>query len=298
MGFAAPWALGCAVAIPVLAAWLLVQRRRRQRLPALLVTGHPVASLADLAAASMALAGIAALWVAVARPVYPELATDDGVARTVMLVLDVSASMAESAGQETRGEAARGVVERFLRLRSRDRVGLVVFARWATVVAPLTRDHRTLLDLLRGLRSGEMGSGTAIGDALAVALERMDVLPGGGGVVVVSDGVHNAGALDPGLAAAAAARRGIPIDAVVVGEDAGGFAVMATIAAQTGGHIVSASDAEGLERAFRELSRLRPEPDATPHRRLESRAHLPGALAAVLLGAAVLAEMAARRAWA
>ena len=298
MGFAAPWALVCAVVIPILAGWLLVQRRRRQRVPAMRVTGNPAASLADLATAGMALAGVAALWVAVAQPQYPELATDEGVARTVMLVLDVSASMAESAGQETRGEAARGVVERFLRLRSRDRVGLVVFARRAMVVAPLTRDHRTLLELVRGVHSGELGAGTAIGDALAVALERIDAVPGDGGVVVVSDGVHNAGALDPGLAAAAAARRGVPVDAVVVGEDAEGFAVMAAIAGSTGGHVVSGSDVEGLERAFRELSRLRPEPDPTPHPRLESRARFPGALAAALLAAAVLAEMGARRAWA
>lgn len=274
-----------------------MQRHRRQRIPALAIGRGATASISSGLGIMLGLAGIAALWVAVAAPVKAGVAGDETPARNLMLVLDVSASMAESEGEVTRVVAARAVVERFLRLRRQDRIGLVVFARQAAVVAPLTRDHRSVLALAENMQPGELGPGTAIGDALAVALERLRVAGNTGGLVLVSDGEHNAGNLDPATAAAVAAGRNVPVDAVMVGTSEAGQEQMAAIAAITGGHLVYAPDARSLDRAFRDLSRLRETPEMTPRARFDSRAHIPGGIAALLLVAAVAAELATWRAW-
>lgn len=297
-GFAWPAALLAAAIVPVLAGWLTFERRRRQRVPTLAVFGGVPALVSGGVAPVLALVGLTALWLAVARPFTTADATDSPQARNLILVLDVSASMAESGPDPARAAAAHAAVARFVQARRNDRLGLVVFARQVLVVAPLTRDHRSLLSLAGAMQPGDLGPGTAIGDALAVALERLASSSGVGGVVLVSDGEHNAGFVDPLTAASAAHSRGVPVDAVVVGSSHAGFDQMAGIAAATGGHVIHAQDLSGLDRAFRELSRLQPASDTTIRAHQVSHAHIPGMAAALLLTGAVAVELAARRVWA
>jgi Ca-activated chloride channel homolog len=293
--FAWPWVL--VLVIPTLAGWLTVVRRRRQRIPGLAVEGRLVGTVSSGITIWMGLVGLAALWVAAARPARPGLTTEHAPARNIMLVLDLSASMGQPAGDTPRAAAARKAIETFLRLRRHDRVGLVVFARHAAVVAPLTRDHRAILALAENLQPGELSPGTAIGDALAVALERLHSSQGESAVVLISDGEHNAGFLQPETAAAIAARRQVTVDTILVGSSSEGRAQMAALSSATGGHTVHADDAGSLDRAFRQLSRLRPSPGLQPHIRWESLAHWPGGAGALLLLGTVLAELASRRAW-
>jgi Ca-activated chloride channel family protein len=206
-------------------------------------------------------------------------------------------------GGESRFAEALKVADVFLDSRPADRVALVAFAHRSAVVAPLTRDHATIRRLARALSAGALGRGTALGDALAVAKGRLDGSPrGSGAIVVVSDGLSNAGALDPRTAAVALAGHGISVDTVAVGAgapaDGPDRALLRDLAAATGGHHLVAGDAAALESAFAELSRLRPSPRAGEREvAWEDRSYLPAGWAAAVLLLAGSLEMAGRRVW-
>ncbi|MGE5234745.1 MAG: VWA domain-containing protein [Acidobacteriota bacterium] len=306
--FAHPWVLVLAVLAPLAAGWLALERRRRQRVPALAVQRDGARRIAPLLALALALAGLLASWMATAGP-RRSAPTSPGLAGLdLVLLLDASGSMAAyDEGEPTRLEVAREVAERFLAARPHDRVALVVFAGKVAVLSPLTTDHDTLLDLASRLTAGSLGRGTAIGDALAVALERLrSARTGSRAIVLVSDGLSNAGAIDPVTAATAAGERGVPIDTVAVGTSAGAKAARAeddtllrVIAERSGGHFIRAGDAAGLDGAFAELSRLRPSPAPPPPGvAWHDRTGHAGRWAAMLLLAAGLTELASRRAWA
>jgi Ca-activated chloride channel family protein len=303
--FAHPALLVVAALAPLAALALLLVRRRRQRVPALAVSQPRVGRSLDAAAITLALTGLAALWVAAAGPRRPAPAAPATAGLDLVLLLDVSGSMGRpTGGGESRFAEALRVAERFLDSRPADRVALVAFANRSAVVAPLTRDHATIRRLARAVTVGALGRGTALGDALAVAKGRLDGSPrGSGAIVVVSDGLSNAGALDPRTAAVALAALGIPVDTVAVGAagasaDGPDHALLRDIAVATGGHHLAAGGAAALESAFAELSRLRPSPHAGERTvAWEDRSHLPAGWAAAALLLAGSLEMAARRTW-
>lgn len=304
--FAHPLVLAIAVLAPLAAGALLLARRRRQRVPALAVSRSVSGRLAGAVAVALALAGLAAAWVAVAGPRRPAPAAPATAGLDLVLLLDVSGSMGQASGRDrTRTDEAQAVTGRFLASRRSDRVALVAFAHKAAVVAPLTGDHAAVRRLAGVLTAGSLGRGTALGDALAVAAGRLDATPAGSrAIVVVTDGLSNAGVIDPRTVAAALARRRIPVDTVAVGA-AGGpsadgpdLALLRDIAEATGGHHVAAADGAAVDTAFAELSRLRPSPRAGTHALAwEDRAHVPAgwAAAALLLGCGI--ELAGRRVW-
>ncbi len=304
--FAHPALLVVAVLAPLAALALLLVRRRRQRVPALAVSRPVVGRVLDATAMTLALAGLAAAWVAAAGPRRPASAAPATAGLDLVLLLDVSKSMGGPAGSgESRFAEALRVTDRFLDSRPADRVALVVFAYRSAVVAPLTRDHATVRRLTRALSAGALGRGTALGDALAVAKGRLDDSPpGAGAIVVVSDGLSNGGALDPRTAAAALAVHGIPVDTIAVGTTAGRSAdgpdraLLREIAATTGGHHLAAGDAAALESAFADLSRLRPAPRAGERALAwEDRSHHPAGWAAAALLLAGSLDLAGRRVW-
>ncbi|MCA9704484.1 MAG: VWA domain-containing protein [Myxococcales bacterium] len=178
----------------------------------------------------------------------------------IVIVLDLSDSMETPDMQPNRLEAAKAVIDDFIRRRPRDRIGLVAFGSTASTVAPLTMDHGVLRTLMRRLRLGAMeGTTTAIGAGLGMALNRLDESTARSKVVVLlTDGVHNADGLDPDSAASEAANRGINVYTVLIGRHGMGEGSidpgrLERIASITGGFAYTAVDREALQGTFQDL---------------------------------------------
>ena len=141
----------------------------------------------------------------------------------IMLVLDTSHSMDSldftANGREvSRLSVVKGIVSRFIEGRKGDRVGLVVFGSQAFLVAPLTTDRAAVLQLVDGIESGIAGTGTALGDGLAIGVQKLRERPKGSRVlIVVGDGDNNQGVIQPLEAARFAHQEGVRIYAVGVG---------------------------------------------------------------------------------
>jgi Ca-activated chloride channel family protein len=179
------------------------------------------------------------------------------------------------------------VVQGFVKGRPGDRIGLVVFSGTAMVRSPLTADRDMLSVLVEGVELNELPDGTAIGVALANAAARLKASTAKSKVILlVTDGVNNAGEVDPLTAASLARGLGIKIYAIGVGA-AGRVPVpwptvdpltgrrvvqrvlmnvpvdeplMRQLAARTGGRFYKATDRESLERVFQEIDRLEKTP--------------------------------------
>jgi Ca-activated chloride channel family protein len=180
--FAHPWLLALIPPAVALVLWMELARAPARRALFLysrateLGAQRPglVARLRDLPAV-LRLAAIVLLIVAAARPQSSRAADDlevEGI--DIVISLDLSGSMQETDLVPNRLEAAKGVIADFVRRRPTDRIGLVVFGREAYTYAPMTLDHGALLRMVGELRLGIVdGNGTAIGDGIAVALNRL-----------------------------------------------------------------------------------------------------------------------------
>ncbi len=143
----------------------------------------------------------------------------------VVLCIDTSGSMASTDVSPTRSEASRAAALTFINgVPDGTRIGLVAFSAAALPLGPLTDDRDTAREALT--RLPQPNGGTAIGDALEVAAR---VLPRGGrrAIVLVTDGVNNAGS-DPLEAAAAIGAQGISIFTVGIGTNGSGLVIPGT----------------------------------------------------------------------
>ena len=248
--------------------------------------------LAWLPDAAVALA-VVAMVVAAAGPRVGERFSRvhrEGIA--IMMVVDVSGSMqaldlSTEDRERTRLEAVQDVFGAFvlggggLPGRRDDAIGLVRFAGYADTAAPLTLDHENLAAAARNLAIVRERSedGTAIGDALGLAVERLRGSTASSRVVLLlTDGVHNAGVESPATAAELARSLGIKV--YTIGAGTTGLApvrvedprtgrtalravsvevdeaVLADIAERTGGQFFRAGDAEALTEVYGEIDRL------------------------------------------
>jgi Ca-activated chloride channel homolog len=136
----------------------------------------------------------------------------------IAMVLDISGSMLAEDFSPNRLEASKTVIRNFIAERHSDRIGLVIFSREAFTQCPLTIDYNVLNDLLREVRSGMMEDGTAIGNAIANGVNRLKDSPAKSKIIIlITDGVNNAGEVNPLSAAEIAKTFGIKIYAVGVG---------------------------------------------------------------------------------
>ncbi|GAA4296961.1 VWA domain-containing protein [Nibribacter koreensis] len=121
----------------------------------------------------------------------------------IVLVLDVSGSMELTDFKPNRLEAAKKVALQFVNGRVQDRIGVVVFAGQAFSLVPLTTDYSLVQESIKGIELNMIPEdGTAIGSALAVALNRLRESTAKSKVcILISDGENTAGSLDPELAA-------------------------------------------------------------------------------------------------
>ena len=147
--------------------------------------------------------------------------TTEGV--NIVLALDLSESMAaldftQNNNIVTRLDAVKGVVEDFIMKRDGDRIGMVVFGSEAFTQLPLTRDYDTISFMLERLKIGAAGPSTAIGDAVGIALKRLEDIESKSNIIILlTDGRSNSGELSPETAATIAAERGVKIYTIGVG---------------------------------------------------------------------------------
>lgn len=163
---------------------------------------------------------VAVLIVAIARP-QTHFSKDEKSIEGIDIVfaLDVSTSMLAEDFKPNRLESAKSVIERFIDARTSDNMGIVVFAGEAYTKCPSTIDHNILLQLLSATESGEIDDGTAIGDGLATAINRIkDSKSKSKVIILVTDGVNNMGAIDPLTAANIAKEYGIRVYTIGIGK--------------------------------------------------------------------------------
>ena len=143
----------------------------------------------------------------------------------ICLAIDVSASMkAEDFRPRNRLAVAKEVVADFIRGRTSDRIGMVVFGSRAFMQCPLTLDYSILLELLESVEIGMIDErSTAIGTAIATATNRLrDSDADSKVVILLTDGRSNAGEIDPITAAQAAEAVGVKVYTIGAGTPEGG----------------------------------------------------------------------------
>jgi len=222
---------------------------------------------------------LALLIVALARPQgVEENARTNTEGIDIVLAIDVSGSMLARDFKPDRITAAKEVAGDFIADRTGDRLGLVVFAGEAFTQSPLTTDQGTLQTLLGRIRSGLIEDGTAIGNGLATAINRLRESDAKSKVVILlTDGVNNRGEIAPLTAAEIAKAQGIRVYTIGVGTQ--GMApypavdmfgnrtfvqqqveidekTLREMAAHTGGSYFRATDKAKLKAIYDEINRL------------------------------------------
>lgn len=218
----------------------------------------------------------------------------------IVMVLDVSSSMLARDFQPDRLEAAKKVISDFIKRRPNDRIGLVIFSGEAFTQVPLTTDHAMITSMLKDVKSGMIEDGTAIGDGLATAVSRLkDSKAISKVIILLTDGVNNAGSIDPRSAADIAKMFGIRVYTIGVGSK--GYApypvqdqfgrvhmqqmpvqidekLLKDIAATTGGQYFRAENNKKLKEIYNEIDKLEKSKIDVHEFRRKSEMFLPFAL--------------------
>lgn len=302
--FEAGWVLWFLLLIPVY-GWILYGRRVRRlspmafsrvRLAAALSSGPRV--WVQRLMPALRLVALSLVIIACAQPGLPQEENGEAEGIDIYVALDLSGSMQavdlddktfrsyQRRGKEppNRFVAARQVLQDFVKSRTVDRIGMVVFAADAFLQFPLTLDYSTILTQLRQLELGDIdGSGTAIGNALgrAVAGHRDPRAAGADDertriIILITDGDRRGGNISPMEAATFAEERGIKIFPILVGKEGKARVpagrdlftgkisyryqeypvnpeLLQKIAQKTGGEFYRATDKEALEKNLHEI---------------------------------------------
>lgn len=278
MTFVHPYLLLLLLLLP-LAAWL---KGRRGSSPAFVYSS--VKLVAGLAGVRRSRAGaflaalrwlaLAALIVGIAQPRLMKSQTEvkaSGV--DIVAVLDLSGSMempdfVVNGRRVNRLDMAKTVLQQFIDLRPNDRIGLVVFGGKAYIASPLTLDHDFLQENVARLHLHMIEDNTAIGSALATAVNRLRDLKAKSKIVILAtDGQNNAGQIAPLAAADAAKAMGVKVYTVGIGTPEVAMQMgrpdllpdeetLQQIAEKTGGKYYRADNAEHFRQIYAEIDKL------------------------------------------
>lgn len=254
------------------------------------------------------------LVVAAARPQWTGDAIELPVSgRDLLLAIDLSKSMEQPIRYKLRSvsriSATKAVVSQFIDKRVGDRIGLILFGEQAYVQVPLTFDRTTVKILLQEAVTGLAGNATAIGDAIGLAVKRLektekdnrkeqnrhknnadkaeynkekgdDKPPYNDRVLIlVTDGVSNAGEITPVKAAELAARKGLKIHTIGIGNRGSrelDERTLKAIARITGGRYFRAHNTDELQQIYAVLDQLEPvEKDTKSYRPTKALYYLP-----------------------
>ena len=285
-----PWML-LALPLPLLVALLLP--RARQAISAALRLPHAGLHWPETAGVSpvsnwrrgLALLAWCLLVLAAARPQWlgePEDVPRSG--RDLLLAVDTSGSMSIQDMQIGNAAADRFstvqmIASDFIERRAGDRVGLVLFGSRAYLLTPLTFDLKTVAKQLDESEIGLAGRETAIGDAVGLSVKRLLERPQDQRVLILlTDGVNNAGALDPQKAIELAVANKVRIYTVGIGAEAVSVdslfgsrminpsadldvGMLTEMADKTGGRFFRARDTAELAGIYREIDKLEPVAD-------------------------------------
>lgn len=197
----------------------------------------------------------------------------------IALVIDLSSSMLAQDFKPDRLEVSKRVASEFVDKRAFDRIGLAVFSGEAFTQCPLTTDHRIVKEFLANLKCGILEDGTAIGMGLATAVNRLkDSESKSKVVILLTDGVNNAGYIKPITAAEIAREFDVKVYTIGVGSTGDALTpvsrrrdgeyifslarveidegLLENIAKMTGGQYFRATSAESLQRIYDEIDQM------------------------------------------
>jgi len=195
----------------------------------------------------------------------------------IMLATDISSSMLAEDLKPNRIEAAKQVAVEFISSRPDDRIGLVVFSGESFTQCPLTTNHAMLINLYKDINCGMIDDGTAIGDGLATAVNRLKESKVKSKVIILlTDGINNMGSIDPQSAAEMAELYGIRIYTIGIGTIGTALfpvrtqfgmqyqrmevqideALLQKISALTNGKYFRATNRQKLQEVYKEIDRL------------------------------------------
>lgn len=223
MNFLYPNVLWLTAIIPLIVLYYIFVARRKASLTVSTIGGkraprslrfwlRPLPIILRVAAVSMFI-------VALARPVnitQEHETTTDGI--DIVMAMDISGSMLARDFTPDRLTSAKHLAAEFVANRRGDRIAVVAFAGEAFTQAPLTSDQATVETMLSRLRSGVVDDGTAIGNGLATAINRLRESSAKSKVIILlTDGVNNRGQISPLMAAEIARDMGIKVYTIGVG---------------------------------------------------------------------------------
>ncbi len=221
---------------------------------------------------------VALIIISIARPQLSSATDEKSIEGIdIVLALDVSTSMLAEDFKPNRLESAKKVAKEFIENRKSDNIGIVVFAGEAYTKCPSTIDHKVLLELLSSTESGQIDDGTAIGDGLATAINRVkDTKTKSKVIILITDGVNNMGAIDPITAASIAKEYNIRIYTIGIGKQ--GYApypyhtpfgkqyqnvevkideeLLKEVATTTGGQYFRSTKNSSLQEIFKEIDKM------------------------------------------
>ena len=240
---------------------------------------------------ALKMTALALLVVALARPQSSSTNSTSNIEGIdIVMAMDVSGSMLARDLKPDRLTAAKNVASDFVKERPGDRMGLVIFSGETFTQVPLTTDHGVMLNMLGEMKNGLIDDGTAIGDGLATAVSRLkDSEAISKVVILLTDGLNNAGSVDPYTAAEMAKLFGIRVYTIGVGSY--GTApypvqtpfgtqiqqmkveidekLLASVAGMTGGKYFRATSNQKLDEVYQEIDKLeRSKIEVTEFRRL------------------------------
>ncbi len=159
------------------------------------------------------------LIIAIARPQSSSTNSKSNIEGIdIVMAMDVSGSMLARDLKPDRLTAAKNVASDFVKGRPGDRMGLVIFSGETFTQVPLTTDHGVMLNMLAEMKNGLIEDGTAIGDGLATSISRLkDSEAISKVIILLTDGMNNAGSVDPYTAAEMAKLFGIRVYTIGVG---------------------------------------------------------------------------------
>lgn len=283
--FASPWWFLGLLIIPLMVYWQYFQKKmvdptlKMSNLKGISVTKswkekvYPYLPIFKIAS-------LAFFIIALARPqlsLKEEKVKAEGI--DIMMVMDLSSSMLSKDFDPDRLEVSKLVAKEFVEKRVHDRIGLVVFSGESFTQCPLTTDHNILLDFLGSLEVGMLQDGTAIGMGLATAVNRLkDSNAKSKIIILLTDGVNNAGYINPNTAAEIAREYDVKVYTIAVGtmgqalspvnrRSDGQYmyamakveidvALLESIAKMTEGKYFRAVDRASLENIYAEIDRL------------------------------------------
>lgn len=295
--FANPKLLWLLLLVPVLTLWYILRHKKQEAslsfsdLKGMVKLPKTWKAYLRHLLFALKMAALALLIVALARPQSSSTNSTSNIEGIdIVLAMDVSGSMLARDLKPDRLTAAKNVASDFVQGRPGDRMGLVIFSGESFTQVPLTTDHGVMLNMLAEMKNGLIEDGTAIGDGLATAISRLkDSEAISKVVILLTDGMNNAGSVDPYTAAEIAKLYGIRVYTIGVGSY--GTApypvqtpfgtqiqqmkveiderLLSIIANSTGGKYFRANNNQKLDEIYQEIDQLeRSKIEVTEFRRL------------------------------